>query len=129
MGVSLCVVACNEAQFVRACIESARPLVGEIIVVDTGSIDRTPAIAEAAGARVVRAPWPGDLASAHNLPLRHARQDWILSLDADEVLDQSAHDELRRLVDGRTTELRGLSTRDPQLHAHARRQGPARRFA
>ena len=86
-AISLCVVARNEAGFIGACLESARPIVSEMIVVDTGSTDPTVEIARRAGARVIRAAWPGDLGRAHNLPLEHARGDWILSLDADEVLD------------------------------------------
>ena len=69
MRVSLCIVARNEEAFLGACIESARPVVDEVVVVDTGSTDRTPEIAAAAGARVVCEPWTRDLGAAHNLPL------------------------------------------------------------
>lgn len=89
-AISLCVVARNEAAFIGACLESARPIATEMIVVDTGSTDPTAEIARRAGARVIRAEWPGDLGRAHNLPLEHARGDWILSLDADEILDPAS---------------------------------------
>jgi trehalose 2-sulfotransferase len=100
MSLSLCVVARNEALFLRACLDSARPIVDEIVVVDTGSTDDTPEIARSAGARVIREAWPGDLGRAHNLPLEHARGDWILTLDADEVLDPGSYEHLRRLTEG-----------------------------
>jgi glycosyltransferase involved in cell wall biosynthesis len=88
--VSLCVVARNEARFIKACIDSARPAVSEVIVVDTGSTDGTPDLARDAGARVYCRKWPGDLGTAHNLPLEYASRAWILSLDADEILDPEA---------------------------------------
>ncbi len=97
--ISLCIVARNEASFVGACIESARPVVDEVVLVDTGSTDGTPGIAARAGARVIRAVWPGDLGRAHDLPLVHARGDWILSLDADEVLDPGLAPALRRIAE------------------------------
>lgn len=87
MRISLCIVARNEASFIAAAIASARSVVDEVVVVDTGSTDDTPAVARGAGAHVVHEPWPGDLARAHDLPVAHARGDWILGLDADEVLD------------------------------------------
>jgi glycosyltransferase involved in cell wall biosynthesis len=77
----------NESFFIATAIESAQPVVDEIVVVDTGSTDDTPDIARRLGARVVLAEWPGDLGRAHDLPLSHARGDWVLSLDGDEVLD------------------------------------------
>jgi LPS sulfotransferase NodH/glycosyltransferase involved in cell wall biosynthesis/Flp pilus assembly protein TadD len=98
MRISLCIVARNEALFLRACIASARPAVDEVVVVDTGSTDGTPDIAREAGACVVEADWPGDLGAAHNLPLLHATGDWILSLDADEILDPGSRDILRQTV-------------------------------
>jgi tetratricopeptide (TPR) repeat protein len=80
----------NESLFIRACIESALPIAQEVIVVDTGSTDGTVKIARSLGAQVYEEPWPGDLGTAHNLPLRYARGDWILVLDGDEMLDSSA---------------------------------------
>ncbi len=99
MTIALCIVARNEEGFLRECIESARPVVDEIVVVDTGSTDRTPEIAAEAGARVVPLAWPGDLGRAHNLPLEYARADWVLALDADEVLDPRRRRQIRTLVD------------------------------
>ena len=91
-------MARNEAAFLDDCLESARDCVDDMIVVDTGSYDGTAAIARRAGARVVCASWPGDLGHAHNLPLDHARGEWILSLDGDEVLDPAACRDLPGLV-------------------------------
>lgn len=70
----------------------------EVVVVDTGSNDGTPELARAAGARVLEEEWPGDLGSAHSLPVVHARGDWVLALDADEVLDPGARERVRQLA-------------------------------
>lgn len=85
--ISLCIAARNEAAFIGPCIESALPVVDEVVVVDTGSTDDTAGIAERRGARVFHYPWPEHHARAFNFTLDHAQGEWILSLDADEVLD------------------------------------------
>ncbi|HEX9820004.1 MAG TPA: Stf0 family sulfotransferase [Methylomirabilota bacterium] len=97
--ISLCIVARDEARFLPGCIASARAVVDEVIVVDTGSTDGTCAVAREAGARVFVAEWPGDLGAAHDLPVARASGDWILSLDADEVLEPASQAHVRRLVD------------------------------
>lgn len=79
------IVRNEEAQLAR-CLESAREVVDEIVVVDTGSRDATPEIAAAFGARVDRLPWPDDFAVARNRALDLAEGDWILVLDADDEL-------------------------------------------
>ena len=98
MTISLCIIARDEAAFLGRCIESAKTAVDEVVVVDTGSADETPQIAERCGARVFHSPWPGDFAQAYNLPLEHARGEWILSLDADEALDPETGPVIRDLA-------------------------------
>jgi len=58
----------------------------EVVVYDTGSVDSTVAIARSAGATVVEGHWDDDFAAARNRALEHATTDWVLSVDADEVL-------------------------------------------
>jgi len=96
--ISFCLVVKDEELFVRECLESVKPVADELIVVDTGSGDRTMAIARELGAQVFQEPWPGDLARAHDLPLQRATGDWILTLDGDEALDSDRGAELRELV-------------------------------
>ena len=98
MSISLCIVARNEAPFLRECIESALPVADEVVLVDTGSTDATREIGRRAGARVIQAAWPGDLARAHSLPVAYAHGDWVLSLDGDEVLDPASRHKIRDLV-------------------------------
>lgn len=77
-------IARDEARCIGRCLESARPFVDEMIVLDTGSVDETVAIAEAAGARVGRFTWIDDFAAARNAALDLSDADWTLILDADE---------------------------------------------
>lgn len=84
MGISVCIIAKDEEAFLPACLESVRSFAQEVIVVDTGSTDRTPQLAEEAGARVLHHPWEGDFSAARNRALDAASGDWILVLDADE---------------------------------------------
>jgi len=68
-----------------ACLASVRPFVDELVVLDTGSVDGTPAVAAAAGARLYRTDWADDFAAARNAALAHCTGDWVLSIDADEI--------------------------------------------
>ncbi|MEZ0373175.1 MAG: glycosyltransferase, partial [Candidatus Sericytochromatia bacterium] len=77
----------DEADCLAACLASVMPLDPELVVVDTGSHDETPAIAAGFGARVLHHPWNDDFAGARNVSLAQARGDWILVIDADEHLD------------------------------------------
>jgi tetratricopeptide (TPR) repeat protein len=69
------------------CLESVAGLVDRIVLGDTGSTDDSLAIARSFGAEIVSVPWQNDFAHARNLVLEHSRCDWILVLDADEMLD------------------------------------------
>jgi tetratricopeptide (TPR) repeat protein len=84
--ISFCMIVRNGAATLHACLESVAGIADEMIVVDTGSTDESPAIAQRFGARVVSIPWPHDFAAARNTYLRLARCAWVLSLDADEIL-------------------------------------------
>jgi glycosyltransferase involved in cell wall biosynthesis len=76
----------NEEKCLAECLRSARPFVDEMIVVDTGSTDHTIDVARQNGALVFLFPWREDFAAARNCSLRLAAGEWILVLDADEIL-------------------------------------------
>ena len=97
--VSLCVVARDEEGFIARCLASALAVADEVLVLDTGSTDRTAELAAAAGARVLRSQWRDDYAHAFETMRLAAAGDWILSLDGDEALDAECHGALRRLVE------------------------------
>ena len=90
MKLSVVLITYNEEANLARTLESVRPLVrdgqGEIIVVDSGSTDRTVEIAKSFGARVFVEAWKG-YAAQKNSAIEKATGDWILSLDADEELD------------------------------------------
>ncbi|GHU50611.1 hypothetical protein AGMMS49975_02000 [Clostridia bacterium] len=82
--VSLCMIVKNEERCIERCISSVKPIVNEIIVVDTGSTDRTVEIAESLGAKVYYYEWDKNFANARNYAMKKAKGDWIIPLDADE---------------------------------------------
>ena len=84
MRISLCMIVKDEEEMLPGCLAAVAEHVDEIVVVDTGSTDRTVEIAESFGANVVEFPWNGSFADARNVSLDHATGDWILWLDADE---------------------------------------------
>lgn len=89
---SLCMIVRDEEAFLAACLKSVRGLVDELVVVDTGSRDKTREIARSFGARVVEREWTDDFSAARNAALAAATGEWVLVLDADEELDLAAHD-------------------------------------
>lgn len=92
MKISATIITCNEERNVARVIESLR-CCDEIVVVDSGSTDRTVEIASKLGARVVESPWRG-YAGQKNFASESATHDWILSLDADESLSEALEGEI-----------------------------------
>jgi glycosyltransferase involved in cell wall biosynthesis len=88
--LSVVLITQNEERNLPRTLESVMPLVrdskGEIIVVDSGSTDRTVEIAESYGAKVFVEPWKG-FAAQKNSAMNKASMDWVLQLDADEALE------------------------------------------
>jgi len=76
----------NEADILHRCLESAYPWVNEIIVVDTGSADGTKEIARRFTGKIYDFSWCDDFAKARNFSLSKASQEWVLILDADEIV-------------------------------------------
>jgi len=96
--ISLCAIVRDEASALPACLEAARGAAGELCVVDTGSTDDTVELARSFGARVRTVSWADSFADARNASLELATGDWILVLDADEVLHPGAAAELARVT-------------------------------
>lgn len=96
--LSLCLIAKNEEAFIAQCLASVRGLTAQIVLVDTGSTDRTVEIARELGAEVYTFAWCDDFSAARNAALEHVRGDWVLVLDADEELPPESHDALRSLM-------------------------------
>ena len=98
--VSLTMIVRDEEKNLPHCLESVRGIFDEIVVVDTGSIDRTSEIARAFGARVFDFAWVDDFAAARNAALAHATGDYAFWLDADDVVEPPEREKLRALLDG-----------------------------
>ena len=96
--ISLCMIVKNEESFLPGCLESVKNIVDEIIVVDTGSTDRTVEIAKSYGAKVYHFKWQNDFSSARNEALKHATGEWILVMDADERLLPGQEGKIRRYI-------------------------------
>jgi tetratricopeptide (TPR) repeat protein len=98
LTLSLCMIVRDEEEMLPRCLAAAAPAVDEIVVVDTGSTDRTIEIARSFGARVIEREWTGSFAEARNVSFEAATGDWLIYLDADEVLVSEDVKRLRSLT-------------------------------
>ncbi|MBI2656555.1 glycosyltransferase [Candidatus Woesearchaeota archaeon] len=87
--ISLCMITKNEEVFLEQCLNSVKDIVDEIIIVDTGSEDKTLEIAKKFSAKMFHFKWIDDFSAARNESIKHATKDWILVLDADEVIEKN----------------------------------------
>lgn len=98
MKLSACLIVKNEEKHLTRCISSFKPYVDEIIVVDTGSTDRSKELAHELGARVYDFKWQNDFSAAKNFAKQKAKGDWILFLDADEYFVQETAKNLKNTI-------------------------------
>jgi tetratricopeptide (TPR) repeat protein len=97
--LSVVMIVKDEEKYLRRCLESVKAVAYEIVVVDTGSTDRTVEIAQELGAVIVHHPWNDDFSAARNAGLDRATGDWALWIDADERLPDGEGDLLRYLME------------------------------
>lgn len=96
--ISLCMIVKNEEKFLPRCLDTIADLVEELIIVDTGSTDKTMQLAEAyPNVKLYEFSWIGDFAAARNFAFSKATQEYIYSADADEVLDEINRERFRLL--------------------------------
>lgn len=93
--LSLCMIVKNEEDCIARCLNSAKDVVDEIIIVDTGSTDNTVNICEAFQTKVVSYEWNESFADARNYAVEKSSGNWIIWLDADEELDKADRYRLR----------------------------------
>ncbi|MEN2453310.1 glycosyltransferase family 2 protein, partial [Bacillus sp. JR_15] len=84
--ISLCMIVKNEEEVLADCLSSVQDIVDEMIIVDTGSTDRTKEIAHSFSAQVLDFEWVQHFAKARNFAFSRATKEYILWLDADDVL-------------------------------------------
>ncbi len=94
MDISLAVITYNEEKYIKECIESAKDIAEDIVVVDSFSTDKTVEIARALGARVAQREFKG-YADQKNYAMSLAKGEWIISLDADERLSEELKNEIK----------------------------------
>ncbi|MEG6569299.1 glycosyltransferase [Thermoanaerobacterium thermosaccharolyticum] len=97
--LSLCMIVKNEENNLGRCLESVKDIVDEIIIVDTGSSDRTVDIAKSFGADVFYYKWRNDFSAARNFSLDKANGDWILLMDADDEIDREDRKKIKKLLE------------------------------
>ena len=97
--ISLCMIARDEEKFIKKCLKSVKPLVDEIIIVDTGSKDNTIETAKSFGAKVIEHKWDDNFSRARNIGLKYATKDWILVLDADETISNRDLKKIKELLE------------------------------
>jgi glycosyltransferase involved in cell wall biosynthesis len=117
--LTVCLITKNEERFLGRCLASIRELAHQIVVVDTGSTDRTVEIAREHGAEVSSFEWCDDFSAARNAALARATGDWILALDADEELPADQHGNLLKLM-GETS---AMAFRLPMMDAGREEEG------
>ena len=86
--ISLCMIVRNEEKYLEQCLNSVKDIVDEIIIVDTGSTDKTKEIAKKFNAKIFDFKWVDDFSAARNESIRHATKEWILVMDADELVEK-----------------------------------------
>jgi GT2 family glycosyltransferase/tetratricopeptide (TPR) repeat protein len=119
---SLCMIVKNEAENLPHSLGSAADLFDDIVVVDTGSTDRTKEVATQLGARVFDFAWCDSFSAARNESIRHATGEYIFWLDGDDHLDEANRQKLRVLLEGLTEEnvaysMKCLCLPDARSHA------------
>ncbi|MCC6685432.1 MAG: glycosyltransferase [Fimbriimonadaceae bacterium] len=106
--ISLCMIVRDEEQNIRACLESVKPFVREMLVLDTGSKDTTPEIAEQCGAIVRSIDWPDSFAKARTESMRDAKGKWILWVDADDTMPLTSGETIMNAVLSAPEEVMGF---------------------
>ena len=97
MTISLCMIVKDEEKVLKRCLESVKPLVDEMIIVDTGSRDNTPTLAKGLGAKVFDFAWVDDFAAARNYAFSLAAGDYLLWLDADDFISPENAERFEKL--------------------------------
>ena len=97
--ISLCMITKNEENFLEQCLNSVKDIADEIIIVDTGSIDKTIRIAKKYNAKIFNFKWVDDFSAARNESIKHATKEWILMLDADEVIEKNDLSKIKNAIE------------------------------
>ncbi|MGL5753903.1 MAG: tetratricopeptide repeat-containing glycosyltransferase family 2 protein [Paraclostridium sp.] len=97
-SLSICMIVKNEEKNIARCLESIKEIADEIIIVDTGSSDKTIDICKKYNVKLINYEWNNNFSEARNVSLEHATKDYILCLDADEEIPKSALSKIIKLL-------------------------------
>lgn len=98
MPISLCMITKNEEKYLEKCLNSVKNIIDEIIIVDTGSKDKTKEIAKKFNAKIYDFEWNHSFSEARNFSLQKATKDWILVLDADETISDKDSEIIKKIT-------------------------------
>ncbi|MFH1700052.1 MAG: tetratricopeptide repeat protein [Candidatus Zixiibacteriota bacterium] len=115
--ISACMIVKDEEEFLPRCLKSIKDVVDEIILVDTGSTDRTIEIAKEFGCNIYHYPWKGDFSSARNESMKYATKDWIFIIDADEELPPEEIPQLRLVTSQNEFDIISISVINKNLES------------
>ncbi|MBS3098079.1 glycosyltransferase [Candidatus Woesearchaeota archaeon] len=98
MPISLCILTKNEEKTLARAINSVKDVVDEIVIVDTGSKDKTKKIAKKFTSKIYDFKWNNNFANARNFSISKATKEWILILDADEIINKKDSLKIKKLI-------------------------------
>lgn len=101
MSISLCIIIKNEEKLLDKFLKNIKKYVDEIVVVDTGSKDKTKKIAQKYTTKVYDFIWDNNFAKARNFSIKKAAKDWILIMDPDEIIVKKDLEKLRELTENK----------------------------
>lgn len=94
-NLTVVILTKNEEKTIQQIVANAQRCADEVLIVDSGSTDKTVELAESAGAKVVFRAWDNDFSAQRNFALKHVKTPWVLYLDADEFLDDTLIDSIK----------------------------------
>lgn len=99
----------NEEKYLEQCLNSVKNIIDEIVIVDTGSTDNTKNVAKKYKAKIFDFKWADDFSTARNESLKHATKDWILVMDADEIIEKKDLEKIKNSIENAEENVAGFS--------------------
>ncbi len=113
--ISVCMIAKNEDNHIEECLKRLRPCKFEVIVVDTGSVDRTVEVAHKYADKVFHFAWCDDFSAARNFSIQQASNDWVLIIDCDEYLENVNLAELEDVLEENSRSMGMITRNNPYI--------------
>jgi len=115
--LSVCMITKNEEALLEDCLQSINDIIDELIIVDTGSTDNTKEIAKKYNAKMYDFKWIEDFSAARNESLDKATKEWILVVDADEIITKEHGDKIKEIIKNADDNIGGFKLRQ-QTYVH-----------